>query len=112
MKLEALVPQPTLHETFKRHREKFVPDIPGCYALTTFSKDVLYVGLTKNLRRRMNEHLDSTAKTSPTPLGRATYFYWFTSNDLEKIERTWMNIHIENEGSLPLLNAVYSPVST
>lgn len=112
MKLGVLVPLPIEHETFKRHRERFIPERSGCYVLTTFSHDVLYVGLSKNLRTRMSNHLDSAKKTSPTHLGLATYFYWIESQDIEKIERTWMNIHIQNEGRLPPLNSAYSPVST
>jgi len=34
------------------------------------------------------------------------------SADVNKIERTWMNIHLEQEGSLPVLNGIYSPTST
>ena len=112
MKLDMLVPKPVKHETFKRHRERFVPEKSGCYVLTTFANDVLYVGLAKNLRSRMNNHLDSDEKTAPTALGRATYFYWLECLEIEKIERTWMNIHIQHEGVLPPLNTVYSPVST
>lgn len=112
MKLASLVPIPMKYETFRRNREKFVPERSGCYVLTSFSHDVLYVGLAKNLRSRMNNHLDDNEKVAPTSLGRATYFYWFESQEIEKVERTWMNIHIQHEGALPLLNSVYSPIST
>ncbi|KAA5595405.1 GIY-YIG nuclease family protein [Blastochloris sulfoviridis] len=112
MNIAELVPQPPHFETFKRSRERFVPETSGCYALTTFSREVVYVGLAKNLRRRMNNHLDSEVKVGLTPLGRAALFFWIESNDIEKIERTWMNIHIQQEGGLPVLNSVYSPVST
>ncbi len=30
---------------------------------------------------------------------------------MSKIERTWMNIHIQNEGKRPVLNKVDSPIS-
>jgi hypothetical protein len=112
MNVEELVPQPTHCETFKRSRERFIPEKPGCYVLTTFSKSVLYVGLTNNLRKRMNDHLDSPTKTGETKLGRAVLFFWIESADTNKIERTWMNIHIQCEGSLPELNSMYSPTST
>lgn len=80
--------------------------------LTTFSKTVLYIGLTNNLRRRMNEHLDNPEKTCETKNGRAVYFFWIESDEVNKIERAWMNIHNLIEGALPLLNKVYSPTST
>lgn len=112
MNIAELVPQPAHAESFKRHRERFVPERSGCYALTTFERVVLYVGLAKNLRRRMNNHLDDDAKIGPTALGRAVLFHWIECEDIEKVERTWMNIHNQHEGRLPVLNSVYSPVST
>jgi len=112
MNLSALVPLPPQCEGFKRNRERFVPEKPGCYVLTTFSNVVLYVGLADNLRRRMNGHLDDPTKTSETKLGRAVLFHWIESPDTNKIERTWMNIHLQHEGVLPLLNKVYSPTHT
>lgn len=112
MKLELLVPPPLSSETFRRSREKFIPAKPGCYALTTFEREVLYIGLTVNLRRRVNEHLDNVVKTELTPHGRAVLFHWIETPEVNKIERTWMNIHLMIEGRLPVLNSVYSPTPT
>jgi hypothetical protein len=33
------------------------------------------------------------------------------TEDVNKVERTWMNIHIQHEGTLPLLNGAYSPTA-
>lgn len=111
MNIIELVPQPSQCETFKRNRERYIPEKPGCYVLATFSKVVLYIGLTNNLRRRMNQHLDSSEKICETKNGRAVYFFWIESQELNKIERTWMNIHNQHEGALPDLNKMYSPTS-
>lgn len=112
MKLDLLVPLPASSEPFRRNRERFIPSRPGCYVLTTFERNVLYIGLTVNLRRRVNEHLDSAAKTELTAHGRAVLFHWTQTAEINKIERTWLNIHLLNEGCLPILNSVYSPTST
>jgi len=112
MNVSELVPLPNHCESFKRNRERFVPEVPGCYVLATFSGVVLYVGLADNLRRRMNDHLDNPGKTGETRLGRAVLFHWIVSPDTNKIERTWMNIHMLREATLPLLNKVYSPTAT
>lgn len=112
MNINELIPQPSHCETFRRSRERFIPETLGCYVLTTFSKVVLYIGLTNNLRRRMNDHLDSSVKTGETKLGRAVLFFWIESADTSKIERTWMNTHIQCEGTLPVLNSAYSPTAT
>ncbi len=111
MKVTALTPSPTNSEPFRRNRERFIPAVPGCYALTTFEQVVLYIGLTNNLRRRINEHLDNPDKTGLTANGRAVLFHWLETTETNKIERTWLNIHLLAEGSLPVLNRVYSPTA-
>jgi hypothetical protein len=109
MNIGLLAPAPEKFEPFKRNRERYVPEASGCYVLATFVKEVLYIGLATNLRRRMNQHLDNPDKTNETPNGRATFFYWVESKETQKIERTWMNIHIQHEGVMPILNKIYSP---
>lgn len=111
MKIYELTPCPVRCEPFKRSRERFIPEASGCYVLTTFEKAILYIGLTSNLRRRINEHLDNSKKTALTVNGRAVLFYWLESKEINKIERTWLNTHIQHEGGLPVLNKIYSPIS-
>lgn len=80
--------------------------------LSTFEGDVLYVGLAVDLRHRINDHLDNPEKTNLTEKGRAVFFYWLETEEINKVERTWLNIHIQHEGVMPVLNRIYSPVST
>ena len=109
MRIEKLIPKVQGWEPFARSKAKFVPASPGCYVLSTFEGDVLYVGLAKDLRRRFNEHLENPEKKNPTEEGRATKFHWFETQDMQRVERTWINIHVDAEGRMPLLNKVYSP---
>ena len=112
MNLSKLVPAPKNKESFQRSCSKFVPDSCGCYVLTTFNDVVLYVGLATNLRDRMEQHLDDPEKTSPTEKGRAVWFYWIQLRplELERVERTWINIHEQLEAVKPILNSIHSPV--
>ncbi len=107
-----LVPRPAHWNAFRRSKERFVPEMSGCYVLSTFSGVVLYIGQATNLRRRMNNHLNNPGKTESTALGRAVLFHWLECSDIAMIERTWMNIHIQQEGALPVLNRAYAPVWT
>lgn len=113
MNIAQLSPAPARHETFKRNRHRFVPAGPGCYVLTTFSCEVLYIGLSVNLRRRLNDHLDNPEKTAETCIGRAVLFHWLEveGRELNKIERTWLNTHIQHEGKIPILNKIFSPTT-
>jgi hypothetical protein len=111
MNIVELFPAPTHRQPFRMSHQKFVPSKPGCYVLTTFAEVVLYVGLAVDLRRRVGEHLESPDKTGETQLGRAVWFHWLETAELNKVERTWLNIHIQHEGHLPTLNSVYSPTS-
>jgi hypothetical protein len=80
--------------------------------LATFAGDILYIGMASDLRQRMGEHLDTPEKVVPTKNGRATRFYWLECKDLNKVERTWMNMHTLQHGVLPVLNKAYSPTFT
>lgn len=111
MNIGKLSPLPICREAFRLSREAYVPAKAGCYVLTTFSGVVLYIGLTKNLRKRMRNHLETPEKVNATPAGKAILFYWMEYTELNKLERTWLNIHIENEGCLPVLNKIFSPTS-
>lgn len=111
MNVRDLVPVPDERENFRRDRERFVPERSGCYALATFEGLVLYVGLSKDLRRRFGDHLDDPGKVSKTRYGRAFFFYWRECDDLERIERTWLNECELDDGSLPILNKLSSPIS-
>ncbi|WP_420507426.1 GIY-YIG nuclease family protein [Nitratireductor aquimarinus] len=90
---------------------RFVSEKSGCYVLATFQEDILYVGLTKNLRRRFGQHLDSPEKVATTAEGRAIWFSWLECAELEKVERTWLNSHARAHGVWPILNKVYSPTA-
>ncbi|MCW5691609.1 MAG: GIY-YIG nuclease family protein [Pseudolabrys sp.] len=112
MNIAGLNPAPTHREPFNRSKERFVPEVAGCYVLTTFEGTILYIGLTDNLRRRVNEHLDNPIKTGLTKFGRAVIFHWIETPDTYKIERTWLNIHSYTEAALPVLNGMNSPTFT
>ncbi len=112
MNITALSPSPDQREPFRRNRERFIARTSGCYVLATFEGVVLYIGLSTDLRRRFNEHLDSPEKTGLTEMGRAVFFYWLETSETNKLERTWQNTHVQHDGVLPVLNRVNSPVST
>ncbi|MGE0774401.1 MAG: GIY-YIG nuclease family protein [Sphingomonadaceae bacterium] len=111
MNVESLTPRPDQREAFRRAQTRFIPTESGCYVLATFAGEIIYIGLAKSLRRRFEQHLDTPEKTSPTKLGKAAFFYWLEYSNLKKLERSWMNAFISDEGALPVLNKLYSPVS-
>ena len=111
MNVQRLQPCPEYRENFRRDRQRFLPEAAGCYVLASFHDVVLYVGLTKDLRRRFGDHLNDPKKSSTTANGRAFFFYWLECEEVEKVERTWQNECMVVGGTLPILNDVASPVS-
>lgn len=111
MKVCELIPLPTSKEAFRRAQSRFVSDASGCYVLATFDEIILYVGLAKNLRRRFVQHLDTAEKVAVTAQGRAVWFFWLECEELQKVERTWMNAYLLEHAKLPILNKIYSPTS-
>ena len=113
MKIKELSPTPEDKVHFKLSSFKSVPKKTGCYVLTTFENDILYIGLSDNLYDRFQQHLDNPAKTNPTKEGKAIWFYFtvYDPKNLPKLERTWLNHFETMHGRLPILNKVNSPIS-
>ena len=105
---------------FPEHRTQFawpyyvtVPEQGGCYALASYDEQVLYVGLaTGNIRQRMAVHLDTPSKRNNGPLGVPFWFYYIlcTPTEVGPVERGWMNQAFLEDGKMPPLNKVYSPI--
>ena len=104
-------PAPGNKEVFRPDRRKFVATGSGCYVLATFEGRVLYIGRTKNLRRRFTEHLESDRMTAVTSDGRAFFFHWLERNDIERGERTWLNACKVADARLPVLNLIDASIS-
>jgi hypothetical protein len=113
MRVDQLLPKPDQRTRFDWSHNVTVPDKPGCYALATYSGDVLYVGLTTgSIRSRMGCHLDTDAKRKGTDLGAPFWFDYLVgdSTTVAAVERGWMNQAILTDGEKPPLNKVYSPL--
>jgi predicted GIY-YIG superfamily endonuclease len=80
--------------------------------LTTFEGDVLYVGLSEELRRRFGDHRGNDEKCEVTALGKAFWFYYLEQPETEinRLERSWLNQYAAVHCGYPVLNRVASPV--
>lgn len=112
MKVDELTPRPTGRVTFKLESFRKVPPNSGCYVLSTYDEDILYIGLSDNLFARFQQHLENPEKTSTTKEGRAVWFHYmkYGADNLPKLERTWLNHYAAMHGRLPILNKVSSPL--
>lgn len=112
MKIDKLQLQPQEKVLFQFSDYRQVPEDSGCYVLTSFEGRILYIGQSKNLRRRFEQHLDDPAKTQATSQGRAVWFYWLLYDELHlnALERGWLNEHAAAEGDWPILNDASPPV--
>ena len=108
-----LVPKPHDKLQFKLLCYKSVPQISGCYVLTTFANEILYIGLALNLNSRFQQHLDNKQKTMGTKYGKAIWFYYlaYDSRNLPKLERSWLNQYTTVHSHLPILNRINSPIT-
>lgn len=88
-----------------------IPKIVGCYILASINREILYIGQTNNLFRRFQEHLSSPQKTRCTAYGRVIWFYYFgcKEQELDRLERSWLNQYLEHHGDLPVFNKVHAP---
>jgi hypothetical protein len=113
MRVEQLRPLPPRRTQFAWSHHVTVPESPGCYSLVAYDGEVLYVGLASgSIRDRMGIHLDTREKRKAGPLGAPFWFYYFlcAATEVNAVERGWMNQAIMEDGTMPLLNKVYSPL--
>lgn len=112
MKVETLKPLPTNLVPFDLTSYKQVPRSSGCYILSTYDNEILYIGLTKNLYNRFIKHLNTPEKINPTIDGRAIWFHYmvFDTQNLPKLERTWLNQFLIAHARFPILNKISSPL--
>lgn len=112
MNVSTLAPAVSQRQQFTFQFQKFMPPMPGCYALTTFDGTVLYVGLSVNLQSRFGQHRSNPAKCVVTPHGKAFWFYFLPLPEaqLNLVERTWLNAHESVHGAKPFFNKIASPL--
>lgn len=113
MKYFELHPKPENKIEFHLSKLKFIPEREGCYMISNFSGDIMYIGLTNNLKIRFKQHLNSTKKVELTKIGIAFYFFYLLVNDknkLNQLERGWLNHYELVEGKLPILNTIHTPL--
>ena len=113
MNVNKLRPLPELKTEFSWSSHGEIPTKPGCYALVTYSGLVLYVGLaTGSIAGRVGSHLDTPEKWKAGPLGAPFWCYYTVreGSEVDLIERGWMNQAMLEDGEMPYLNKVYSPV--
>ena len=111
MKASALIPKCGKPVEFSRRELARVPESPGCYALSNYHGDILYVGKATSLRDRMGEHLDSPDKIAVTKLGAAFWFHYHVAEESRHkgIESGWYRLHEDAEGLPPPLNKQRPP---
>ena len=85
-----------------------VPQSAGCYLITNAYHQILYIGQTEDLRRRMTEHLSDIRMTTPTTIGRATWYYYqkITDSRLKDAEDRLLMTYKINVGRRPPLNRI------
>lgn len=78
----------------------------GCYVLSSFSDEVIYIGQSVNLFRRMQEHLNNPRMTAMTRLGFVSWFCYelWGQDKIVDIESDMLFDYQQIEGCLPPLN--------
>ncbi len=112
MNINDLIPEPQGKETFKFSSEGAIPEESGCYVLTNYDGDILYIGQSVDMQTRFLQHLADPRKTGLTVNGRAFWFFWleWESAQLNSLERGWLNNYRAVMGVLPIMNSQNPPV--
>ena len=111
MKTSNLTPVVEATMEFDLSKYKKIPSQTGCYAISNFENEILYIGKAKNLRNRFLQHLESPKKTNQTPFGKPYWFSYTLRNDefeLSRLEKGWLNHFELHNGGLPILNKIHA----
>lgn len=111
MKTSELIPavDATIEFDFSKHKK--IPNLSGCYAISNFENEILYIGKAINLRNRFVQHLESTEKTKMTVFGKPYWFSFALRKDefeISKLEKGWLNHYELQHGGLPVLNKIHA----
>ena len=106
MKVHELCQETAGKVSFDLRFRYHVPILSGCYALANIYEDVLYIGETVDLRRRMEEHRKDFRMNQRTSLGLASwFFYWnIPVDNLQKAESQLFVKYKFAHGEWPPLN--------
>ena len=106
MKVAELQPAMDARVSFDPRFSIRIPSAPGCYILSTIYDDVLYIGETNDLGRRMGEHLDDPRMTRRTPEGLASWFHYkeLPDDKTYPTEQFMLSQHCCKVGRKPALN--------
>ena len=104
----SLTPPPDSRVLFCYSAVRKCPEESGCYALTTGGGAILYIGQARNIAKRMEQHLADDEKRARTSW---LYYKFWPANDLDGLERGWMNEYkLKERGERPLINKVDAPI--
>ncbi len=94
--------------SFQSRDECRVPQVAGCYLITNAYHEILYIGQTDNLCRRMKEHLKDSRIIQPTAIGRATWFYFveIVGSSPKDAEDRLLFEYVAKNGHRPVLNRI------
>ncbi len=113
MRLELLRPRPAISARFEFRYVNSLPDLAGCYALSTASDEILYVGQARSLRKRLLQHWEDGRHNIATLHGRISTVSVVVLTDdkaLNAYERGWINQCELADGQRPVLNKISAPV--
>jgi hypothetical protein len=113
VKYDQLIPCPSFKVAFSYSESFLIHKNSGCYIITNFFGEILYIGLSKCLKNRFCQHLESRKKTAVGAYGKPSFFIYLLIDEsfLERVERTWMHQFTMLHGYFPILNKVSSPLT-
>ena len=106
MKVQHLDDEMTERVSFDFRFGAHVPTLAGCYVLTNIYDDILYIGQTIDLCRRMEEHLKDPRMNQRTRYGLVSWFYYTSlpSSKLRDVELQLLAGYKFAHGEWPPLN--------
>ena len=108
MNVKELIPSVTHSGRIWPGQENFAHEGSGCYVITDFIGDILFIGTGANIRDSIILTLSSLEKPASVSYQNPGFFHWRLAMDPVALERVWLKRHTLAEGFLPVLNRGFS----
>lgn len=111
MRIDKLSPKIENTIEFEFSNQKKIPIVFGCYVISNFTNEIMYIGKATSLKNRFTNHLDTPEKNIKTKIGKAYWFsYRICKNEFEisNLERGWLNEYELKNGDLPIFNKIHA----
>ena len=105
MNVRELIPSVTHVAKLRLSEVDRAHDGSGSYVISTFSGDILFIGIGGNIRDCFAKSMSALKKPAFSSHRQPVFFHWRLATNPAALTEIWLKRHRLSEGCVPLLNS-------